>query len=762
MSPRSVSIDAILDDGAIRTLFQPVVHLASGTVAGFEALTRGPEGSVLESPLALIDAARAAGRLGELDWLCRTHAMQDAADAHLPVELSWLVNVEPAGLTSACPVHLLPTLDRARAELRIILEVVERDVGDNVLDLILATDQARRDSWGVALDDVGAVEGSLALLPLMRPDVVKLDMSLIHGVPGEEVAAITAAVRSYAESMDAVILAEGIETEEHERLARVFGATYGQGYHFGRPGPLPATVPAPLHRIPLRQHLDPVDGRSPFQMLAERSQPQRARWEDLIHIVRHLEHQAAQGSHASVLLAGLGQGDYFTAATRARYDELAKSNALSVVLAEGLPRQDEPTYHVGPLRDGSRMAGEGVFVVLTPHEAAALAVHGCEGGDSAGPREFDFVYTHSRELVIDAARSFLQELAVRPEQSAALRETASMRAPRQPGPVRMLGSAGGRGRGPRLGPALAAAALDALPDATAVIDRRGAIIAVNHTWRMFAADNGGDPETTGIGVNYLQVCERAAAAGSADAESMIHALHAVLTGATLHADLEYPCPSPVAGRWFLLRIAPMVGRTAGAVVSHVNITRRKAAEQVLEHEAVHDPLTGLANRALFGRRLEQALALQPGRAPVRDVGVLYLDLDGFKTVNDDYGHDAGDELLMSAAHRLTTVVRSGDTTARLGGDEFAVLAPRTSERALAVLEERITNTLAEPYLVHGHALSVPASVGAHLASAGDEPRHTLGLADGFMYAVKANRPRRRVATVRNSQALDTHQEWPAS
>jgi diguanylate cyclase (GGDEF)-like protein len=285
----------------------------------------------------------------------------------------------------------------------------------------------------------------------------------------------------------------------------------------------------------------------------------------------------------------------------------------------------------------------------------------------------------------------------------------------------------------------AGAVLDALPDATAVIDRRGTIVAVNRTWRMFAADNGGRPATTGIGVNYLELCDRSAAAGCEDAHTAATGLRAVLAGDSMHVELEYPCPSPAARRWFLMRVTPIAGATSTAVVSHVNITRRKMAEQALSHQAAHDPLTGLANRTLFMDRLTQALTPRHGRAASGDVGVLYLDLDGFKAVNDTYGHDAGDEVLLTTAHRLRHEVRPQDTVARLGGDEFAITAPRISADALTALAQRITAALKGPQLVHAHSVVVPASIGAHLAAHGDTAEDALRLADQAMYAVKRRR-----------------------
>ncbi|MCW2522807.1 MAG: Phytochrome-like protein cph2, partial [Frankiales bacterium] len=109
-SPQGWNIDTVIDDRAVRTLFQPIVHLSTGSIVGFEALSRGPAGSALESPMALLDAAREVDRLGELDWLCRVHAMQAAAASRLHPSMSWFINVEPAGLDIACPEHLLPAL----------------------------------------------------------------------------------------------------------------------------------------------------------------------------------------------------------------------------------------------------------------------------------------------------------------------------------------------------------------------------------------------------------------------------------------------------------------------------------------------------------------------------------------------------------------------------------------------------------------------------------------------------------------------------
>jgi diguanylate cyclase (GGDEF)-like protein len=282
---------------------------------------------------------------------------------------------------------------------------------------------------------------------------------------------------------------------------------------------------------------------------------------------------------------------------------------------------------------------------------------------------------------------------------------------------------------------LARAVLDALPDATAVVDPAGTIVDVNQAWLMFAVDNGGQPERTGAGVNYLDLCAQSAASGCQDAARAADGLRAVLAGHTVHSELEYPCPSPAVNRWFLMRITPLGGDLGGAVTSHVNITRRKMAEQELAHQAAHDPLTGLANRSLFANRLKTALTSRRDPAGSQ-VGLMYLDADGLKQINDAFGHDAGDEALLTIGHRLRSHVRPQDTVARLGEDEFAVTAPRISADGLDGLCGRVTAALSQPHLIHGHLVPVPVSIGIHLAPPGESADTALRQADQAMYVAK--------------------------
>ncbi len=174
---------------------------------------------------------------------------------------------------------------------------------------------------------------------------------------------------------------------------------------------------------------------------------------------------------------------------------------------------------------------------------------------------------------------------------------------------------------------------------------------------------------------------------------------------------------------------------AGVVLSMRDISERKALEEELRHQAFHDALTGLANRALFEDRLTHALA--GARRHGRPVAVLFLDLDDFKTINDSLGHATGDELLRAVAIRIAGFVRVTDTAARLGGDEFAILLEiLESEDDAEVIATRMLEVLKVPFEIAGRELRVNASIGLAKSDGGIGVDDLLRNADTAMYAAK--------------------------
>jgi diguanylate cyclase (GGDEF)-like protein/PAS domain S-box-containing protein len=181
-------------------------------------------------------------------------------------------------------------------------------------------------------------------------------------------------------------------------------------------------------------------------------------------------------------------------------------------------------------------------------------------------------------------------------------------------------------------------------------------------------------------------------------------------------------------------------------------TAQRAAEDALVHLAMHDPLTDLPNRALLGDRLERALT-----ADVRQrvgVTVIYIDLDGFKPVNDSHGHAAGDLLLKTVAERLSGAVRAGDTVARLGGDEFAVLCPGLGSEQVPVVLGRMARATAPPVRLPGGAVvRIGLSTGTATAVGGGDPASLLDEADQAMFADKRRRRSERAAAREDAERL---------
>ena len=175
----------------------------------------------------------------------------------------------------------------------------------------------------------------------------------------------------------------------------------------------------------------------------------------------------------------------------------------------------------------------------------------------------------------------------------------------------------------------------------------------------------------------------------------------------------------------------------GVVLTCRDITERVALEAQLTHQAFHDPLTDLANRALFLDRVEHALDRLARRG--RLVAVLFIDLDDFKTVNDGLGHSAGDTLLREVAYRLTSSLRPDDTAARLGGDEFAVLVEDAADRdTITAVAERLITAIQQPFAVDDTMLHIKSSIGIAIRDSAGPAHLLIRDADLAMYEAKTN------------------------
>lgn len=180
----------------------------------------------------------------------------------------------------------------------------------------------------------------------------------------------------------------------------------------------------------------------------------------------------------------------------------------------------------------------------------------------------------------------------------------------------------------------------------------------------------------------------------------------------------------------------MDGEPAYLFVQLQDTTLRKQAEELLEYQAFHDPLTGLANRLLLTESLDRCLA--GARESSGRVSVLFLDTDQFKLINDGLGHSAGDRLLVEMARRLQSMVRLTDTLARFGGDEFVIVCENITPEDTQRLVKRVVDIGKEPFVLEGQEVFVTVSVGIVLASGDEDAETVLRNSDAAMYQAKNN------------------------
>lgn len=408
------SLDLLISGEGLHAVFQPIVDIDTLVPVAYEALARGPQGSALEFPGVFLPAAYEAGLAVEIDWACRKAAYRGAVEAGLDEKTTVFVNVEPVTLGTQAPADIAELQGRAVQRLRVVLEVTERAMTSRPAEILAAAQWARAHGWGVALDDLGAGPGSLALLPLLRPDVVKLDLRLIQSRPDQEVAAIMTAVSAYAEQSGAGLLAEGIETLEHLTTARALGMRYGQGYLFGHPGPLTPAASTAAGPVQFLVPADlPVPGGTPYEVVSAKRTVRPSTKTMLVEMAKYLEAEALGLATPAVVVSVFQDEKHFTAATAVRYARLAEHCPLVVALGSGLSPEPAPGVRGADISVGDALAGEWSVVVVGAHYAGALVAR--DLGDT-GPehlRRFDYALTHDRSLVVDAAKTLLRRVLPR-------------------------------------------------------------------------------------------------------------------------------------------------------------------------------------------------------------------------------------------------------------------------------------------------------------------------------------------------------------
>jgi diguanylate cyclase (GGDEF)-like protein len=274
--------------------------------------------------------------------------------------------------------------------------------------------------------------------------------------------------------------------------------------------------------------------------------------------------------------------------------------------------------------------------------------------------------------------------------------------------------------------------LDALPPPTVLLDDEGRILTLNRTWE----DNDAQALAAGIqpvlpGQLYEDVLRQGLA--PEDLQNVKAGLRGLLDGPETTFAHDFVFRTKTEARWFRLQAA-RVGDTRQLVATHTDITERVRHQEELMWQATHDDLTGLPNRGRLLQLTREALAEEPTRT-----SLLFLDLDGFKTINDSLGHQVGDELLREVGLRLAAQVRPSDAVGRLGGDQFLVLARQCDLSEAAALAFRLQQSFVQPFVAEGISVPLSASIGVAVGQPGQRQAHQLlSDADAAAYAAKGS------------------------
>lgn len=285
--------------------------------------------------------------------------------------------------------------------------------------------------------------------------------------------------------------------------------------------------------------------------------------------------------------------------------------------------------------------------------------------------------------------------------------------------------------------------LDSLSEHIAILDRTGEIITTNEAWNKFAASNSVTPlDRVGPGQNYLEVCEASAGMDKRLAR-VARKIKSVLDGTRGKFSVEYPCHSKNDKSWFLLSVTPLKtdGKISGAVVSHLDITRRKLAETETRRLAVTDPMTGILNRNA-GMNFIQS-QLKKCRKHKNPMTLCYIDLDNLKYVNDNFGHKEGDRVIISVVRIIKRALRETDVMCRMGGDEILLILPDTTIEECTTVIDRINNMIENKNLKSSKPYGIEFSHG--LAEYNPHNKFTaeelVDAADKNMYKMKTTRKR---------------------
>ncbi|HYM58200.1 MAG TPA: EAL domain-containing protein [Solirubrobacteraceae bacterium] len=381
----------------LRPVYQPVVDLRDGHVVGYEALARGRADLKLESPAQLFAAARAEDVVTEFDAACREAALRGFAVNDRDSAFALFLNADADALDKGVP-------DLPHSRHTLVIEVNEQALVSRPDTLLRALTRFRTKGWGVAIDDVGADSRSLALMSLLYPDVIKLDLRLLRERSAGDVARIVTAVGAESERRQALVLAEGIDSKEQLATAQAFGAVLGQGYLLGEPASLPGTLPEPGRKLRLTSSGGDPTGASPFSRVTNWRRPARGPRELAERTAAVVARQALELGETAIVLAAFPHEEHMSDDEARMLRELAASVTFVGALCAS-PELEAAGVRSGPLAPEDPLRGTWTVAAVGPNCNACFVAAEREDGT------YDFATSYDRDLVVESAMLIMARVA---------------------------------------------------------------------------------------------------------------------------------------------------------------------------------------------------------------------------------------------------------------------------------------------------------------------------------------------------------------
>jgi EAL domain-containing protein (putative c-di-GMP-specific phosphodiesterase class I) len=406
-------MDSAAAGQGLHPIFQPIVSLPDGATVGFEALARWTQLPNTD-PEAVFMHSVTLDREQQLEQMCINMAIESALGADIGPEPSLFINCQPN--TPHVDRAHNDVLARGAEKLQLIFEITERSLRAHPAALLRKVAALRSDGFAVALDDVGACLDSLALLDVIAPDVIKLDLALVQSQPHYQQARTWAAVLAHHERAGAILLAEGIESAEHLQRALSLGATLGQGFMYGNPGPLDDDrLKRQVWSPPVRTQRPRVDIESPFDAEAGSSASTRTERKDtVLALSRYLEQQALDVTDTPMVLAALQRAEFFCGSTQAIYQRLGATSPLVAVFGQGLSADLGSGVRGVTFDSSDPLSSQWIVLTLGATVCTALIAREHDDHDQPGRRDgdrrFELAITNDRSLVTTAAHYLLSRM----------------------------------------------------------------------------------------------------------------------------------------------------------------------------------------------------------------------------------------------------------------------------------------------------------------------------------------------------------------